>query len=125
MRVGDKVVVSRNVHFVEGKRGALALGRVATEHGVTPTVEGEPPVVSEDKFDEEHDTSPLPITTPNPFQPLLDLDNVYTLEEATSSSSSTNDDQQCSTVPEHSSGSPTSTEKETATKCTTIPPTNA
>lgn len=74
VRLGDKILVSRSVHFVKGKSGAVVLGRVATQRDVLPTVGEESPVVNNDNPDEdEHDTISLPVTSPNPYQPLQDL----------------------------------------------------
>jgi len=123
VRVGDKVIVSRNVHFVEGKSGAVVLGRLATQHGAPPTVEGNPPVESEaNSDDDEHDTTSVTAATPNPFQPLLDQDNDYSEEESTSTSSSPSKEQLLTTTAAQPSGSTAKPDEEPTMKCTKAPP---
>jgi hypothetical protein len=123
VRVGDKVIVSRNVHFVEGKSGAVVLGRLATQPSVSPTVEECPPVVNEsDSDEEEHDTTSVPAASPNPFQPLLDQDNNDAEEGSTSTSSSPSREQLLTTKDAHPSGSTAGPAEEPIAECMNAPP---
>lgn len=122
VRVGDKVLVSRNVHFVEGKSGAVVLGRQAKQHDVPPTVERESPVESEDNSDdEEQDTTLVPTATPNPFQPLLDQDNDSMEEESTSTSDIHTKEGRTFSSGTQSSGSTVNADVEPTTECTNPP----
>lgn len=70
VRVGNKVIVSRNVHFLVGKSGAVTNCPV-----ILSIVGEETPVLEENEEEVDIDTSALPEATSNPFQPLMDLDN--------------------------------------------------
>lgn len=69
VRVGDRILVSRNVHFVEHKSGASVIGRAAK-----PSASGEAAYPDSNDQHEEHDASSpddngiSPFATPNPFE---------------------------------------------------------
>ena len=78
VRIGDKVIVSRNVHFVEGKNGALAIGRCTRGGQPQSAVEQVAPAENDNAATgmEEDDISDISLpTSNNPFEPLMDLDN--------------------------------------------------
>ncbi len=123
VRIGDKVVVSRNVHFVEGKSGAVVLGRLDAQHGAPSAVEKASPVESEAEMtDEEHDTTALPVATPNPYQTLRDQDNDSMDDGSTSTSSSPSREQPMTTVEAQQRGSTANMDVEPTSECTTAPP---
>ncbi len=122
VRVGDKVIVSRNVHFVEGKSGAVVLGRQVRQHDVPPTVERESPVVSGDNSDdEEQDTTRVPTSTPNPFQPLLDQDNELLEYGSTSTSSILTKEGETTSTDEQPSGSTVNLDEDPTLECISPP----
>lgn len=71
MRVGDKVLVSRNVHFIEHKSGASVIGRASKS-----SASEEAPYPDYNDQHEECDASipddngTSPFANPNPFEPL-------------------------------------------------------
>jgi hypothetical protein len=105
VRIGNKVVVSRNVHFVEEKSGAVAIGRAERQTAIQRAVEESAPANEMCEEEEDSDTSSLPVATTNPFQPLVDLDNPDAEDETTSSPSSTIAGQRFTTVPDQPSTS--------------------
>lgn len=108
VRIGDKVMVSRNVHFVEGKSGAVAIGRALRQPEISRAVEERAPVEEICEEEKDDDTSSLPVATINPFQPLVDLDNSDAEDETTSPSSSPIAGQRFSTAPDQLSTLPPS-----------------
>jgi hypothetical protein len=107
VRVGDKVIVSRNVHFVEGKSGAIAIGRCMRGSQPRQDAEAEIPAANDNADEVMDEGEPFEISIPtsvNPFGPLLDLDNNAS-DETTSTTSPSQ--LPSSTVPEQ--GTSTST----------------
>jgi transposase InsO family protein len=122
VRVGNKVIVSRNVHFVEGKSGAVVLGRLAAQHDEHPAVERYSPVESEvSSEDGEHDTTLVPAATPNPFHPLMDQDNDDNEEEPSTSMPSSPRAEPTTSGAAASSGSTAKTDVEPTLECSKEP----
>lgn len=106
VRVGDKVIVSRNVHFVEGKSGALAIGRCMRGSQPLQNEEVEPPATNDNAEEIMEEGEPYEISIPtsvNPYETLLNLDNDFSDVSTTTSSPSQHPE---STVPEQGTPPP-------------------
>ena len=102
VRIGDKVVVSRNVHFVEGKNGAITICRNSRENQSLPSDEVITSAPADHPTDEDECGDVDIPTTSNPFEVLSNPDD-NAGDEATTSSQ-----QPRTTVPEQATSTTTS-----------------